>query len=156
MVGSVHRTSAFVGSARTRLMAETLPLRKTHYFCFSLVWLPSHACGYFDVQRPWGIVRRCGRTETKWDDGTQPKSHETVTRALFCDSASHVGSIIGGTERRFRRGHCSLSLSLSFSFFFSASLLRLPVNMCQTCKRCVCVCVSKYVQESSAKPYSCW
>lgn len=63
-----------VGSARTRLMAETLPLRKTRYFGFSLVWLPSRACGYFRVQRPWGTARCCGRTETERDDGTHAKS----------------------------------------------------------------------------------
>lgn len=137
-----------VGSAVTRLMAETLPRWKPCYFRFSFIWPPSHACGYpfcfifFGLRGPWRIVRRCGRTRNhkKRDDRNSTKLCVTATRChhwqlhrpwkvLFLLVASLMVIFNGQEEiRSFCSGHCFFSFFLS-SFLFQPLCFCFPVHI---------------------------
>ena len=60
----------------TRLTAETLPLETTFHFCFSFVWPPCHACGYFSFMR---TMKDCA---TLWRKRDKKKEKNGMTGTL--------------------------------------------------------------------------
>lgn len=132
-----------VGSAGTRLMAETLPLRKTCYFCFSFVRLPSHACGFFGFTRTFedrGRRETTNRNSTKCQTTVRGVGFFHWCRIVGHDGQEEIGSFV-------------VAIVFSLFSFLSASLLCLPVYICV--KHENDVCVSDHAQENSAKPSSC-
>lgn len=146
MVGSVHLSSALVVQRRTRLMAETLPLRKTRSFCLSFVRPPSHARGYFGLLEAGRIVE-----EEQRHDGN-----------YLTDGNVDMGTLLW---RRSTRGTYSFFDRLCSSFrhlFFSVSHFFQPVCFSSSCvyvsnkkkkkkkitkksKTCVCLNMSRSV-----------
>lgn len=147
-----------VGSAVTRLMAETLPRWKTRYFCFSFIWPPSHACGYFyfsfGLRGPWRIVQRCGRTRNntaRWQELHRmcviaARCHHwhllRPWKVLFQLVASLMVIFSGQEEIRRFVVATVFFFSLYHLFFFSQTVLfSCAYTVCVKLKNDMCVCL---------------
>lgn len=151
MVGSVHLTSALLVQRSTRLMAETLPPRKTCYFCFSFVWLPSHACGNYGLQE---IQRLKTSQQELFDQNTWTGDEESLPWQCIVWGVFSSGWCITDVDGQEDTGSFVMAIVFSLCQFFQ------PVCFVSLC---ICVdhekdvvCLSKYVQEISFTPSSCW
>lgn len=137
MVGSVHLTSALVVQRRTWLMAETLPLRKNvtfaslfdfHLMRVDLLVYKNHEglCNLMEGQKLFH--------QNTWNGDMRTSLLKCILNGVHFICWCIIDCWWTRRDRKFCSGHCFLSFS-----FLWASLLCLPVYMCQTWKRHACV-----------------